>query len=430
MDVVVTLAVLSGIIFLGFIAEQIFRKYDIPDVLLLIGVGIGISTILGWQNGQDLGEGTSLFTTFALIFILFQGALYIDFKTLVKSLPKTFALTVLSFLLTFAAGTAISYLLGYSLPIATLIGAILGGTSSAVVIPLVQSVEIREKYGLVLKLESALSDVLAIVTTVTVLQVIQSGNLIASAVFRSILSSFSLALIVGTLVGFAWMFLQSRIEVLSRAYMLTIAAVIGLYAFVESPFVQASGAIAALAFGLVLGNSRSILKRKADELNGNKKKKKTQKEEQPKIITNILTPTAKNFYDEISFFVKTFFFVYLGMLIDFSNPFIFVYGAILTLAFFLVRPLAVALVFRNDGFMERKERVLVEVLIPKGLAAAVLAGLSVQTGVIGAKAGEFTTTILSVILLSILMTSILVFLTEKNLFKGILPFFHTKKENK
>jgi len=43
----------------------------------------------------------------------------------------------------------ISYFLDYNIMHSLMLGTILAGTSSAVVIPLVNNVEIREKYGLV-----------------------------------------------------------------------------------------------------------------------------------------------------------------------------------------------------------------------------------------------------------------------------------------
>ena len=42
----------------------------------------------------------------------------------------------------------------------------------------------------------------------------------------------------------------------------------------------------------------------------------------------------RNFYGEVSFFIKVFFFVYLGLLIDFSQPIIFLYAAIAFLTLF------------------------------------------------------------------------------------------------
>jgi len=113
---------------------------------------------------------------------------------------------------------------------------------------------------------------------------------------------------------------------------------------------------------------------------------------------------------------------------DFSNPNVFIYGGIMTLGIYLIRPFAVKMTFGRKEKLDIKEKTLLEILIPKGLAAAVLAQLSVQSGVLGERATEFGSLILSVIFLSIFLTSILIFLTEKRFgFKGIFLFFEKGK---
>lgn len=430
-DVISTFAVISGIVFLGFLAEIIFKKTNIPDVLILICVGIFIGTFLEWTDAQSLGESVALFTSFALVFILFQGALSIDFKSLMKSLGPALSLTVLNFVFTVIAVTLVAkFLLNYDTMLSLLVGMILAGTSSAVVIPLVSSIDnVKEKYKLALTLESALSDVLCIIGTLTILEIMKTGEIVASSVFNSILTSFSLALVVGIIWGIVWVFTLNRFQNLTSSYMLTIASVVGLYAFVESSFVGASGAIAALSFGLILGNAKLLLqntikedKEEKEEIKPTKKTKDLKKEDNStrKRINTILTPSAKNFYSEISFFVKTFFFVYLGILIDFSNLDLFWYGALITAAIYIVRPFSVKIIFGKEK-PHSLDRTLLEILIPKGLAAAVLAGVAVQSGVLGELASSFTTMILSVVLISIVVTSILMLLAQNKLFKGFFP---------
>ena len=111
MDIIATFGVIAGIVFLGYFAELIFKRANIPDVIFLIGAGILMGTVFNIASPADFGEGAKLFTTFALIFILFQGALNMDFKTLFKSLPKTMALTVLTFIFTVIIVTAVSFLI-------------------------------------------------------------------------------------------------------------------------------------------------------------------------------------------------------------------------------------------------------------------------------------------------------------------------------
>jgi cell volume regulation protein A len=432
MDVLSYLAVIAGVIFVGFISEIIFKKFSFPDVLLLSFVGIGIGSFLTISESETFGIGAEIFSTFALIFILFQGASNINFKLLVKNLSSTLKLTVLNFILTTGVISLISYYFLGDLLISLLIGTILSGTSSAVVIPLVTNVDIKNKYGLVLTLESAISDVLCILGTLTILEIIETGTAVASTIFRDILSSFALALIVGTVFGVGWILLFRKYDYLNYFYMLTIAFLLGVYVFVEGPFISASGPIAVLAFGLVLGNSKSIFEiidgKDGDELkkdikhHSKNKHVKIGSEYDEHILKNALTTNAKNFYYEVSFFVKTFFFVYLGMLINFSDLSIIKFGALLVLGIFLVRPICIYFVFRNKN-IEVKERTFLEILIPKGLAAAVLSGIVAQSGILLDRGNEFINMILITVLLSIIVSSILVFLTEKGLFKGFYRIF-------
>ena len=418
-EVITVFAVIAGLVFLGFISELIFKKTRIPDVLLLIGAGMLIGHVFGWVQVEDFGFGARLFTTFALVFILFQGSLNIQFKKLFESLSRATLLTLLSFVLTFLIVSAIA-LFSLKLPFMTsiLLGAILGGTSSAVVIPLVQNLTIKKRYGLVLTIESAISDVLCIVGAITIIAIIKTGEVSGSSVFRSILTSFSLALVIGLIAGFIWIIVLSKSKLLMESYMVTVAIVMGLYAFVESPFVGASGAIAALTFGLVLGNSKGIRNALLKVKNGNG--------EEPHAKSS-LSHSARGFYREISFFVKVFFFVYLGILIDLSQPMIFGYALIFTAGMLIIRPFVVTLSFWGEN-VDVKSRAIMESLIPKGLAAAVLAQIAVQEAIPGAD--MVLSLVLAIILVSILLVAILSFFAETGHFRGILPFLNYPKEEK
>ncbi|NQZ84260.1 MAG: cation:proton antiporter [Nanoarchaeales archaeon] len=435
MDILSYLALIAGIIFIGFLSEIIFKKFSFPDVLLLSFVGIGLGTFLTNTDPKSFGSGAEIFSTFALIFILFQGASNINFKTLVKNLPSTLKLTVLSFVFTVITITGISYYFLGDVLLSLLIGMILSGTSSAVVIPLISNVEIKNKYGLVLTLESAISDVLCILGTLTVLEIMQTGTAVASSIFQSILSSFAMALLVGAVFGVGWILLFRKYDYLNNFYMLTIAFLLGVYVFVEGPFISASGPIAVLAFGLVLGNSKSIfaiIDGKSDDDSKVKKSKpkvsnkKVEHTTEEHILKNALTSDARNFYYEVSFFVKTFFFVYLGMLINLSDIRSFKFGLILAVGAFLIRPVVVWLSFRHKE-IDVRERAFLEVLIPKGLAAAILSGVVVQAGILTINSSEFINIILSAVLISIVFSSIFVFLIEKNKFMGVYRIFNRNK---
>ncbi len=412
MDVVWAFAVIAAIIGLGFLSEIVFRKTNIPDVLFLIAIGIAIGPVLHWITPQEL-PGSDLFITFTLVFLLFQGALNINFHELIESLGTMLKLTLWSFIMSVIVATLSIWAFGYSFLTALLLGTMLGGTASAVVIPLVNRLKMDEKTRIVLMLESAVTDVLCIVSALMVMDIITTGVVAPRIVLESLFLSFGLAVVVGLGLGLLWILLLHKYEDLMHAYMVSIAAVVGTYALVEGP-IGASGAIAALAFGLVLGNSHQLL-HKIYAVPGphHHKARYTTATDVP-VIRDVLSPSARTFYSEISFFVKVFFFVYIGVLITFAEPFVFVLSGILSLLLFLVRPLAVKLV--HGKHLLQRERVFLEVIVPRGLAPVALIQLAVSQGIPGI--GEAVSLVVSTVVFTILLTSALVFMAEHGWFKG------------
>jgi cell volume regulation protein A len=429
MEIHFIFAIIAFIIFLGYLSEYIFKRTNVPDVLFLIIAGIVIRTVFEWTTPESLGFGSELFTTFALIFLLFQGALNIKFGDLFASLSNVLKLTLTHFILSLVVSTAVIYFIEGSFLVSLVAGLIVAGTSSAIVIPLVERIQIRDKYKLILTLESAITDVLCIIGVLTVLEIFKSGNIDGSVIFQAILTSFALAIFVGVVVGILWIFILNKHQSLIDAHILTIGIVMAIYAFVESQLVGASGAIAALTFGIVLGNSKTILdiknkqRNKAIEYRASKEKSIKKREEilENKVSNVVLNQSARSFYQEISFFIKIFFFVYIGILIDFSNPYLFLIGFLITIAIYLVRPFSVWVCFKSSE-LEKHDRVLLESLTPKGTAAVILAQFVAQSGYLGAFASDLISISLSVVVISILLTSMFVFLSKKKFFTNVYGF--------
>jgi potassium/hydrogen antiporter len=198
---------------------------------------------------------------------------------------------------------------------------------------------------------------------------------------------------------------------LSKSYLTSIAALLILYSFVE--YFGANGALACLTFGIILGNSKKIF---------HMLKKDTQYN---------MENSPKFFYSQISFFLKTFFFVYLGLIINVKDYGLMIIGILIAVLLFLVRPIAVSISHRGTK-LEDKERSFLEVLTPKGLSAAVAAQLPLQYGI--ARGDQFPTIVLFAIITSVLISVIGVFLTEKGYFRGIgkvlnlMPLFRKREQ--
>lgn len=392
--------IIAGIvIFFGFIGDSIFKRTNIPDVLLLILIGMLLGPIFKIISIEFFSPVVTLFTTFALVFILFEGAVNINVRYLIRGMPRGFLLTILSFVMSVVVITLVS-LAFLPLHQSLLLGTILGGTSSAVVIPMVRRLKMGKGASSVAVIESAITDVLCIICVLTLINIINLGKFNFPQTLNTLLSSFTIALTLGVVAGFIWLSCLKKMGEYAKSYMATIAFLLILYGIADYIIgISGGGAIAAFAFGLVLGNSKKVFSDVSKEKVG-------------------MTTSKRFFYSEISFFLRSFFFVYLGLLVGFPGYTLFFISLGLVLVLFMVRPLAVSAISRK---MRRKDKAFLEVLIPKGLVAVVLAQLALQYSI--PHAAQFTSIVPLVIFFSILLCTIFVFLVEKNRFHGFSSLY-------
>ncbi|MDE5607156.1 MAG: cation:proton antiporter, partial [Bacteroidales bacterium] len=122
-----------------------------------------------------------------------------------------------------------------------------------------------------------------------------------------------------------------------------------------------------------------------------------------------LNRTEKIFFGEIVFLLKTIFFVYIGMSMEFNDVKSLLAGLAITFMLFAGRIVLTRFVMPKSAPIF--DKTITSIMIPKGLAAAVLAGIPLAAGVSG---GEFIrNTTYAVILFSILWVSIMILLVDK-----------------
>jgi cell volume regulation protein A len=156
-----------------------------------------------------------------------------------------------------------------------------------------------------------------------------------------------------------------------------------------------SGGIAALAFGITLGNQQTF----------NALLNRLPVSVRPVSLNEI----EKAFFSEAGFLLKAFFFVYIGLSIVLANPVWMAMGAIITLVIFYIRVPVVWLSVPRS--VPAADASIMAIMVPKGLAAAVLASIPLQMGIPGGDMIESVT--YSVVLFSIVLCSVLVFLVDK-----------------
>ena len=396
---IVVLAV-GALIFLAHLFSALFDKTRIPDVLPLVFLGVLLGPVLGWIKPEDFGKVGGVFTNIALVIILFESGLGLDLSSLRQSMMRGIWLTVVNFTLSMAVLAVMAhFLFGYSFPSALLLGAILGGTSSAVVIPMIQKINLGDSPRTALLLESTFSDVLCIVGTLGLLQAIQSTSVQPGVMVGQILASFLLSALIGAAGGFLWSMLLNRVRQLENSTLTTPAFVFIIFGLTE--LLGYSGGIASLSFGIALGNINHF---DFPVLRKMKSFKPIQ-----------LNPTERTLLSELVFLLKTFFFIYIGLNIQTRSLSAALVGLGLTLALFVLRIGVVYLSLPKT--ISRFDASIAAVLVPKGLAAAVLASIPLQRGL--AEGGAIQEIVYAVILVSITVTSLLTYSIEKGSLRAV-----------
>lgn len=364
-DPTIILALSGAIIVLGFLGDFLFRRFSVPDILILLLVGWFIGQ-LGVARMETLVSLSPLFSAIALLLLLFDSGLGMNLYKLLEESPRATLISALDALfMGVAASLAMHLAFGWDYLLGALLGVILGGTGSTTVLAFTQRMKLDEDASNTLALESVITDVLNIVIALTLMQILLTGTGDLQTAGNMILGIFSIGAMLGLLAGTVWIKVLSEIRGMPYSYMLTIAAAFMLYALTES--VKGSGAIAVLLFGVVMGNSR--------EISAMLRFKK------PVSFDDI---TIRQFQNEISFFVRTFFFVFLGAIVTVANTGLLLLGLLLTLLIVLTR-VAVIYIGTFRSALAGSRGVMIAML-PKGLVAAVLSQLPAAYGIRGAEA--------------------------------------------
>jgi cell volume regulation protein A len=309
------------------------------------------------------------FAGLALAYILFDGGIGLNIRRVLSNSYKAGLLAVLGFV--FSVGSITAFMVAvFDLPwlYGLLFGSICGGSSSVVVISLASKVKISEKGATILILESALTDIFCIVISLSIIDILVTGQADVVAIGAGITGKFLIGAGMGLIFGFMWLFALKRLAAVSFSYMLTLGAVLMAYALSE--LLGGSGALSVLLFGLVLGNERELLK--FFKLNGNNN--------QTEKATFSVSKGLKRFEAEVAFLIRTFFFVFLGIIASISDLTVLMAGITISIILLAVRFGAVWLTTAKSNL--KKDREIMTAILTRGLAAAVLATLPAQYGLL------------------------------------------------
>lgn len=361
------LGFLGILLIIGFIGDYLFKKISFPDILVLLALGYVAGPVLHIVDPAWVAPASPIIANLSLVIIMFNGGLDLEFSQARATAPRAIALALVGIVASMIAATAfVYYVLDWELMSSLLLGAIVGGTGPAIVMPLIGRAKVSPEISSLLHIESALNGALVIVIALVILEVMTAGATgnVAPVIAKAIGMRFLIGLGIGGAAGFAWLWVLTFIEGELYDDILTLAVLFLLYFAVES--LQGSGAIFALVFGLILGNgmdfARFLRTKRTIEIHN----------------------TMMTFHSQISFIVKTFFFAYLGLMITFDEPSVIVPSIILSLVLLGVRCIVVPAISIGKKSLLANTGILATML-PRGLSAAVVAEIAFSSSIPNAR---------------------------------------------
>lgn len=339
------LPILAGILVLGIAAQAIAWRLRMPSILLLLGSGI-LAGSLGFLKPDEL-IGRRLLSpvvTLSVAVILYEGGLTLRFRELARSGGVVVKLVTVGALVTWGTATALAhFVLGLSIDLALLLGAVLIVTGPTVIQPLLRHVRPSGQVGSILKWEGIVIDPIGALTALLVFEGI-GGE---AHVFASILKTLVIGGGLGALGAGLLIVLLKRYLVpdfLQTAVSLSIA----LGVFAASNMVQhESGLFTVTLMGVLLANQNWVE------------------------IEEIL-----QFKENLGVLLLSALFVVLGALLDPMEIVALGWrGAVFVAGLVLVaRPLAVLASSMGED-LERRELAFLSWMAPRGIVAAAVASV-------------------------------------------------------
>lgn len=250
------------LIALGAGSLWIAWRLRIPSILVLLAVGFVAGPATGlFRPDEVLGSLTFPFVSLAAAVVLFEGGLTASWEEIRGVAKPVRRLIVIGIPVTWAIlATAAHFLLGLSVEIALLLGAILVVTGPTVVGPLLRHARPRGSVGSILKLEGIINDPIGAILAVLVFQGIKAEEV--DRAFSVVSIGILKAALISGLLGFvaALLFVKVRErdllpEFLHNAVVLPFALVV--YALANH--IQAeSGLLAVTVMGIALASQKKV----------------------------------------------------------------------------------------------------------------------------------------------------------------------------
>lgn len=264
MGIDVYIAVSGLLLMLCVFANKVSDRVGIPSLLLFLGIGMltGVDGI-GGINFQD-SRLTNYVGTIALMFILFNGGLYTNWKSVRHELFRGSILATLGVFLTalfLFAGAY--YLIKLPFEISLMLSVIISSTDAPAVFSIMRNANIRlpQRLKSMLEFESASNDPMAVFLTAAAIAYIGRPDTEPSALIGFFFNQMAIGVIFGLALG------RIAVYVLQNAHLpypglypvYGVSIVFLIYSLTQ--LVGGSGILALYISGIIVGNIAFLYRR-------------------------------------------------------------------------------------------------------------------------------------------------------------------------
>lgn len=373
-EVSVLFILISFVVFLGYILNALFYRIKISNVLPLLIIGLLLGPILHFVDtgpNSIVAQISPFVTAIAIAFVLFDVGMNIRLASLKEVILKSSSFTIVTSVITGAIMSLILfYSQGWSALASLMAGFAISGTSSIILPSLLKVIKVSENLKTSFVYQSVFNDIFCFVIPLIFFNILSTGTYTISFVFLELARFIIGSVLLGLLFACIWIFILRTFRKHSSEYswMLTLTIVLGVYGLSES--LQFNGALSAFIFGILLTNIPDL--------------KFVQKSYIRPVLEDI--SHIKIYQKEITFFVSTFFFVYIGMLFDpQGSQYLLIGLAVFMSAIMLVVRYYTSRMLKNiivKGKHQKSEKSITEFYVAQGLAPAIIATLPATVGIV------------------------------------------------
>ncbi len=289
---------LSGTVIISYLFNMLSRKTQIPSVLLLIATGLGIQQLLQFYgfNAINVSKLVKILGAVGIIMIVLEAAM--DLTVNGEKLPlirnSFLSATGIFVFSAMGIGGLISFMLNQPLQLSLVYAIPMSIISSAIVIPSTSHLPHDKKEFIIY--ESSFSDIMGIL----IFNYMLMDNVLSWGAFGVFSGKLLLAIIISVLASLLLLYILMKITVTLKFFLMF--AILALV-YSAGELIHLPSLLIVLVFGLVLNNSRLVLK-------GKHANPVTQRR-----MAEVLH-LMRSITEETSFLLRTFFFILFGYTID------------------------------------------------------------------------------------------------------------------